>query len=110
MKRNIKKRRVVGTLSNKEWAQALEQFHRAEVEKWRKDIAEQQQRHQDEKRWVAQDIHYQTVINARHELQAMLEREFPDPALRGVLTAHVGRALAAVYAKFDERQSEQRKA
>jgi hypothetical protein len=107
MKRMTKKQRVVGTLSHKAWAQAVEQFHRDEAEKWRKDMTAQQERHEGEKCSVVWDIHFQTLTDAQRELDVMLLREFPDPALRGVLTGHVGRALAAVTDRFHERQSEQ---
>jgi hypothetical protein len=71
MKRSTKKQRVVGTLSPKAWAQALEQFHRAEVEKWRK--AEEQLK--AEKLRALWDAQRQTFTDVQRELHAMLLRQ-----------------------------------
>jgi hypothetical protein len=101
MKRNIKKRRVVGTLSNKKWAQALEQFHRDEAEKWRK--AEEQ--HKAEKRCAPRVAHSQAIKDMQHEIHVMLERRSPDPALY----VDIGRILAAVRDKFLERDLNERR-
>jgi len=104
MKRMTKKQRVVGTLSHKAWAQSLEQFHRAEVEKWRKNM----EGHQSEKRHAVWDAQRQAIKDVQHELHAMLERH-GDLGLY----EHVGRVLAAVRYKALERylnegESEQR--
>jgi hypothetical protein len=78
----------------------LEQFHRDEVEKWRK-AAEQ---HQADKRRVHWESFFQTLTDVQHELHAMLERH-RDPRLY----EHIGRVLAAVRDKFVERDLNERR-
>jgi len=99
MTRNTKKRRFA-TVPHNAWAQTLQRHIEAEGDKAQK----REQEHQAEKDSLALYVHYQAMSDARWELFTMLEREFPDPALREALAAHVRRALNAAHAKFEERK------
>jgi hypothetical protein len=60
---------VAGRLSHREWARSLQEFHRAEVAKWRKE----KEQHKADLRQAAADAYVHTIQDVQRGLHAMLE-------------------------------------
>jgi hypothetical protein len=74
--------------------------------KYRKQrAAQEKQRPEDQRKAEARrSSWYSSIGYIYNELNDMLKREFADPALRGVLQAHIWRAVDAARQKYDERR------